>query len=118
MVNAIVDPQGVMGQGENGLRREDVPSGNLSGRDGHLNPSFRVRVKIFHDYSLFHFLIGCYGTTFVYNFLNRHTRVKTYPQGRINFLLPWLWPSAFSYMYHITIFTVLFVLLPYNLYLV
>jgi DNA-binding MarR family transcriptional regulator len=72
----------------------------------YVNPSFRVGVKILHDYSLFHFLNVCYGTTFVYYFLNRHTRVKTYPQGRINFLLPWLWPSAFSYMHHITIFTV------------
>ena len=39
-----------------------------------INPSFRLRVKILHDYSLFHFWNVCYGTTFVYNSLGRRTR--------------------------------------------
>jgi hypothetical protein len=71
-----------------------------------LNPSFRVGIKIIHKYSIFYFLNGCHGTTFVHSFLDGLTRVKTYSQGRINFLLFWLRPSAFSYMHHITIFTV------------
>jgi hypothetical protein len=71
-----------------------------------LNPFFRVEIKILYKYTEFHFLNGCYGTTFVHCFLDRLTRVKTYSQGRINFLLSWLRPSAFSYMHHITIFTV------------
>ena len=70
------------------------------------DPSFRVGIKILHKYSTFHFLIACYGTTFVHSFLDRLTRVKTYSQGRINFLLSWLWPGTFSYMHHITIFAV------------
>ena len=70
------------------------------------SPSFRVGVKILHKYSIFHFSIACYGTTFVHSFLNRLTWVKTYSQGRINFLLSWLRPGTFSYMHYFTISTV------------
>ncbi len=74
-------------------------------RSDFFNPSFRLWIKILYNYSLLHFQIVCYGTTFVYCFLERFAREGTYPQSRINFLLSWLRPSAFSHMHHVIIFT-------------